>query len=275
MNDWLDSHTKVRNQQISLLLFLLSFSLNLWSGETQPHHHGTLSSLNLGIRYSSLLESRGLVLYRDFQIDPVLGVFLFDDRLEFLGDSISYRDFVVGDSLRLRGQLATITDSTFFPSTNSVKDGLVHRPDTYEARLNAELFLPGYNENYKAEIDLSYAKDLSAHFGQYIDFQSKIKMFDYRIPFFKAKIEPQLLTSVGWGDNAHNRYLYGEGANSDSFNNLSYGVWFAFPEQADRYYPIVQIKHFEVIGASRSGAYALGKSEGWLISFIATDGILE
>lgn len=81
-----------------------------------PHNKGLISSLNLGIRYSSLLQQRGIILYKDFQIDPVVGVFFLDDRLEFLGDSIGYRDFINEKSIRLRTRLVSLTDKPLFPS---------------------------------------------------------------------------------------------------------------------------------------------------------------
>ena len=260
---------------IVLALLILVLGQATWADESKgPHHQGTLSSLNLGIRYSSILVNRGLVLYRDFQIDPVIGVFLFDDKLEFLGDSIGYRDFLYGDQIRLRTRLVSITDKPFFPANNAIKETLINRQDSFEWSTQAEFFFPGYNANYFWEIDLIYAKDLVAHNGNYIEIQSKIKLFDFQLPVLNTKIEPNLFSSVGWGDSAHNQYFYGPSIKSSGFNNVSYGFWFAFPEEADRFYPIVQIKHFETIGDYRNSDFAKDKNEGWLFSFIATEGFL-
>lgn len=260
----------MRLEFVCCIAFL--FSNPIWA--EGPHHEGTLSSVNVGIRYSSVFENRGVILYRDFQIDPVLGIFLFDDRLEFLADSIGYRDFIVKDVLRLRSRFVSLTDKPFFPAYKSIKNGLPSRPDTYEWSSQAELFLPGYNSNYALEVDLSYAKDIATHHGNYFELQSKIKLFDFRLPRVGTKIEPNLYASAGWGDSNHNLYFYGPAAGVSGFNNLSYGIWFALPEEADRYYPIIQIKHFETIGRFRQGQFAEGRSDGWLFSFIATAGIL-
>lgn len=240
-----------------------------------PHHKGTISSLNLGFRYSSVLQNRGVLLYRDFQLDPVVAVFLFDDRLEFLGDSIGYRDFVFNDQVRLRSRLLSITDKPLFPAYESIWSGMPSRTDTYEWSNRAEFFLPGYNESYFAEVDLGFAKDLSAHHGYYLDLQAKVKLFEFRIPRSEIKIEPNFYTSIGWGDAAHNQYFYGPSASASGFNNLSYGLWFAFIEEADRFYPIVQITHFQVLGGNKNAEFAINKNEGWLFSFIATYGVLE
>lgn len=260
---------------ISLLLTIVTGSL-ADAGSTQarsPHHKGFLSSLNLGIRYSSVLEKRGVILYRDFQIDPVLGLFFLDDRVEFVGDSLGFRDFVIEDRLRLRTRLVSISDQPLFPKNQSVHENDPSRPDTYEWSTSAELFLPGYNSNYKSEIDLEFSKDIATHHGHYVDLQAKLKLFAARLPLLGSLIEPNLFASAGVGDLAHNQYFYGPSA-SAGLNNDAYGLWFAFPEEADRYYPVVQIRHFEVL-ETRNAEFARGRNEGWLFSFIATNGFLE
>ena len=239
-----------------------------------PHHKGFLSSLNLGIRYSSVLEKRGVILYRDFQIDPVLGLFFFDDRVEFVGDSLGFRDFVIEDRLRLRTRLVSITDQPLFPKNDEVHRNDPSRPDTYEWSTSAELFLPGYNDKYGSEFDLEFSKDIATHHGHYVDLQAKVKLFSARLPLLNALIEPNLFGSLGVGDLAHNQYFYGSSANA-GLSNDAYGLWIAFPEEADRYYPIVQIRHFEVLDRNRDAEFSRGRNEGWLFSFIATNGFLE
>ena len=251
------------------------FSYRLCADELKgPHHEGTISSVNLGIRYSSVLQNRGVIFYNDYQIDPVLGVFLFDDRVEFLGDSLGFRDFVVKDWIRLRTRLVSISDNPLFPAKDAVKNDSPDRQDTYEWNNSAEFFIPGYINNYAAEIDLSWTKDIAQTHGNYLEAQSKTKLFDLKVPFAGTKIEPNFFASVGWGDKAHNQYFYGPDVEQSGFNNLAYGLWFVFPEEADRFYPIIQLRHFQTLGQNRDGAYASGRSEGWLLSFIATAGVL-
>lgn len=265
-------------QLLSLFLVVSAFgaedATNSVDGDQKPHHKGLISSLNLGIRYSSLLENRGIIFYRDFQVDPVLGLFFFDDRLEFLGDSIGYRDFIAGKWLRGRTRLVSLTDKPLFPAHNSIKSGAPQRPDTYEWENSLEVFFGGYGKHYISELDLRYAKDISATYGNYLESQVKVKVAEFRMPGIGVKVEPNLFGLVGWGDDRHNSYLYGPGAN-EGFNNIAYGLLLAFPEEADRYYPIVQIRRFETIGRARGGAYSQGRDEGWLFSFIATYGFLE
>ena len=261
--------------KIALLLLGLITIIN-FQAIAQAHKEnklGPISSLNLGIRYSSLYENRGVILYDGYQIDPVVGVFFFNDRLEFLGDSISYRDFIYSDQIRLRTRLQSITDNPLYPAVDSKKR--TDREDSVEWQNKIELFTPGYNENYIAEFDLGFSKDLSAHNGLYIDFTSKLKLFDFSMDKLKILIEPNLFFTLGYGDENHNQYFYGPQAADAGLNNLSYGLWFNFPNEADRNYPIIQIKHFEVLGKQRLEAdYAKDNSSGWMISFIATGGIL-
>jgi hypothetical protein len=256
---------------IALTFFL---TLSGLQANAKAHNTGLLSSLNIGIRYSSILERRGVTLYNDFQVDPVFGIFLLDDKVEIFGDSISYHDFVFEDKIRLRTRLQQISDKPLFPSYASVKDNYPERNDSFEWVVGAEFFLPSYDNDYKAEIDLTYAKDLKEHFGNYLDVLAKVKVYEFNL--FNYRIEPNVFGSVGWGDSAHNQYLYGPSASQDGFNNANYGLWFAFPDEADRYYPILLLSHYSVLGSqNRNAEYARGRNEGYLFSLIATVGVLD
>lgn len=265
-------------QLISLFLAAQAFGAEDASTSTEdgkgPHHKGLVSSLNLGVRYSSVLQNRGIIYYRDFQIDPVLGLFFLDDRVEFLGDSLGFRDFVAGDWLRWRTRLVYLTDKPLFPAHDSIKAGAPQRSDTYEWENSLEIFFGGYSSRYFAELDFRYSKEIGDKYGHYLESQLKVKITDFRVPGTGVKIEPHVFGALGMGDYHHNRHFYGPGAH-DGINNYAYGLWFAFPEEADRYYPIIQIRRFETVGRARDGAYAKGRDEGWLFSFIATYGFLE
>jgi hypothetical protein len=214
-------------------------------------------------------------MYRDYQVDPVLGIFLLDDRVEFLGDSIGYRDFIAGDWLRFRSKLVSISDDPLFPSHASIRDGSPNREDTYEWSNSLELFLPSYGDGYISEIDFIYAKDILQHNGNYFEIQSKTKLGNFRVPGAGTLVEPNLFLSAGWGDKAHNKYFYGSDINESGFTNVAAGLWFALPEEADRNYPIIQARWFETLGAFKDGQYASGRNRGFLFSFIATFGVLD
>ncbi len=255
-------------------LFIFGLALSA-QGFAKAHHSGTLSSINLGARYSSILEKRGVVLYRDFQVDPVAGIFFFDDRLEFLGDSLGYHDFIYEDKIRLRGRLVSVSDKPLFPAYQSIQNGSPSRNDTTEASVSAEFFFPGYNENYVSELDVTYSKDISQHHGNYLEIQGKLKLFSFYLDSLKLPLEPNFVASVGTGDRSHNQYFYGPDDEGLGINNISYGFWIAFPTEADRAFPIIQVTRFSVFGDHRKAQFADGRNEGFLISFIATYGFLD
>ena len=164
----------------------------------KAHHEGIISSINIGTRFSSVLQKRGVIFYNDYQFDPVLAVFLFDDRLEYLGDSIGFRDFIFEDKVRLRSRLVMISDNPLFPNHSSIYSSSPHRKDTYEWSHSVEFFLPGYNSNYQSEIDLTFAKDISQTHGHYAEALFKYKITNLKL--FGTELEPNIFTSVGWGD---------------------------------------------------------------------------
>lgn len=256
--------------RISILsLFLLALS---FTAAGAAHHKGTLSSINVGTRFSSLIERRGTILYDDFQFDPVLAVFLFDDRLEYLGDSIGFRDFIYKDNVRLRSRFVQLSDDPLFPENKTIRNQHPDRQDTTEWSTALEIFLPGYNDDYAGEIDVTYSKDFVQHHGHYVEVLGKLKLFSFTTKL-SGEIEPNFFVSTGWGSGAHNKYLYGK--NSDGVTNHAAGLWFAFPDEADRFYPIIQAKYFRATGDFRNGDIARGDAEGILFSFIATVGLLD
>lgn len=236
-----------------------------------PHKKGTVSSINVGGRYSSLSEFRGVIFYRDFQIDPVLSAFFFDDKLEFSGDSLGYRDFVMEDWMRLRTRVHVISDQPLFPAYDSVKVNF-GRKTTFEWSNGMEFFFPGYNENYLGELDVEWSKDFVAHNGNYVEATAKLKLFHFRA--LEMLLEPNFVTALGWGDSAHNQFYYGPSMSKDGLTNVSYGLWLAFPEEADRYFPIIQLTHFQTIGDFSRGEFAINRNEGWVFSLIASVGLL-
>lgn len=239
-----------------------------------PLHEGTLTGVNLGLRYSSLMQHRGIVLYKDFQIDPVVSVFFLDDKGFFTGDSLGYANFIYQDRLRFRTRLVAFGDSPLFPYNDTIRSQYFHRQSTYEWSNRVELYLPGYNKDYHSSFAFDYRKDLGEHYGNYFEIEYRIKLFDYTLPRPNYYLEPNFFITTGWGDQRHNQYLYGPSANQDEFNNFSYGVVVSFPKETDRFYPIIMLRHFEALGKSRKAEYARD-SEGWLFSFIASYNVLN
>lgn len=197
------------------------------------HHKGTISSFNIGARYSSLSAKRGVIFYNDFQIDPVLSVSFFDDRLEFLGDSLGYRDFIFKNNIRWRTQIASVRDNPRFPSKAKYKLNSPDRPDTFEWNNSLEIFFPGYDFNdsksHFLEVDLKFSKDISKNHGNYFEILNKVKLGAYHSTFLKQIIEPNFVFSAGLGDSDSNQYYYGANDYTHGLTNISYGFWMAFP----------------------------------------------
>ncbi|MBY0316971.1 MAG: hypothetical protein K2Q26_15735 [Bdellovibrionales bacterium] len=137
-------------------------------------------------------------------------------------------------------------------------------------KIGSKFFFPGYNNDYWGELNLGLAKDLDEQQGLYADLQVKIKLFNFRVPYAQILIEPNLYAGLGGGDSSHNEYLYGPSVSKGGITNYTYGAWFAFPEEADRFYPIIQIRRFETTSDFASREFAQGRGEGWLFSFIAS-----
>ena len=116
---------------LNILLIFTVFLAPLFA-QAKPHNEGLLSSINLGVYYQSVIAKRGVTFYDDFEINPTIAFFFFDDRLEFLGDSIGYRDFVIPDQLRLRTRLSYVNDDPFFPAREERRRSFVNRENTYE-----------------------------------------------------------------------------------------------------------------------------------------------
>jgi hypothetical protein len=253
---------------------ILIFTLILYAQTVFAEWHKKLgiSSAHAGFRYSSLLMKKGVIFYRDYQVDPVITVFFFDDKLEFLGDSISYRDFIYSDQIRFRTKLASVNDSPLIPAHKSIKDSYPNRDDTTEWTNTVEFFVPGYGASYLAEIDLNYSIDLSEHEGHSWEIATKVKLFDFK--FKNNTLEPNLYVTYGGGDSKHNEYFYGT-TNKSGATNLSAGLWLNLPDKVDRYYPTVQLVYFTALDDFKKGTFSEGRSEGVLFSFISALKVLD
>ena len=257
----------------TLVLLALSF-FSCTAMALPPAHTGAFSSANLGIRYSSIYKKRGVIVYRDFQIDPVISLFFFDDHLAFLGDSLEYQQFISRDQIRFRTKVAVVDDNPIFPDYESVRNENINRPRTYEWSIGFDFYIPGYNSDYIGEFEFFYSKDLSAHNGNYLNLTTKLKLFEFTP--FNTSLEPHLVATIGYGDRAHNQFFYGPSASEAGLTDYAIGLWMAFPGLADRHYPIVQIMHFAVMGdKNRRAEYADNRNQGYLISFIATYPLLD
>lgn len=260
-------------KRLILAIFVIFSSLLHADEPVGPWRKGKLSTINLGTRFITLIQKRGVVFYKNYQFDPVVVFFFFDDKVEFLGDSIGFRDFVHDDKIRLRTRFVNISDDPIFPNDKSVHDSSPHRKNTYEWSNSIEFFLPGYNKDYVSELALTLSKDLKRHEGHYVEALGKLKLFSFNR--LNTEFEINLFSTLGWGDGPHNGYFYGADVEKGGFNNWSKGLWLTLPDKADRYFSIIQLSHYQALGPFRDGAFAKGRNEGFMFSLIASYGVLK
>jgi len=258
----------------AVLLMLSSF--NALAEYQAVNKWKSVSGVKAGAKFFSIWESRGVVQYNDFQLVPVIAVFMFEDRFEFLTSSVSYRDFVYEDKVRLRTRFQAISDNPIFPKHDSIKDSYPDRENSWEWVNRAEFFIPGYNEDYISELVFGIHKDLKAHNGLYYELSGKLKLFTFQNTLLRTSmVEPNFIVTVGYGDKRHNEYYY-DAQDFEGLNNLSYGVWFHFNDLSDRNNPVITVKHFEVLGdKNKNGILARDRNDGWAATFTYTHDLLK
>lgn len=264
-------------KKIFLTILFIVCSINTYGAEYVPTNKwGQISGLKAGAKFFSVWESRGVIQYNDFQLVPVVALFMFEDRFEFLTSSISYRDFIYEDKIRFRTRLQAISDDPIFPRHKNIQSLYPNRENSWEWVNRLECFIPGYNESFVGEVDFAVHKDLKAHNGLYYELTGKVKLFQFQNTILKAStVEPNLFVTLGAGDQNHNKYYYGA-LDSNGLNNLSYGVWFHFNDLSDRNNPVITIKHFEVLGEkNKNGILAREHSDGWAATFIYTHDLVK
>lgn len=263
-------------KKIFFAVLLMLSSLDALAEYQPSNKWKSVSGVKVGAKFFSIWESRGVIQYNDFQLAPAIAVFMFEDRFEFLTSSVSYRDFIYKDKIRLRTRFQAISDNPIFPKHDSIKDIYPDRENSWEWVNRAEFFIPGYNEDYISEFDFGIHKDLKAHHGLYYELTGKLKLFTFQNTLLRTSmVEPNLIVTVGYGDKRHNEYYYGA-LDSEGLNNLSYGVWFHFNDLSDRNNPVITVKHFEVLGDKNKNAIlARDRNNGWAATFTYTHDLLK
>lgn len=263
-------------KSVTYSFVFLFISLNALADYEPKNKSGHFSGVKIGARLTTISESRGVILYNDYQLLPFLAVFAFEDRVEFLTSSISYRDFIYEDKIRFRTRLQAISDNPIFPKHESIQEIYPDREDSYEWVNRLEFFLPAYNKEYLGEIDLALHKDLKAHNGLYAELMGKTKLFTFQNELIRRSIvEPNFYFTLGYGDKRHNEYYYGA-SDSEGFNNFSYGLWFNFTDLADRNNPVITFKHFEVLGDKNKNAnLAHNRDSGYALMFVYSHDLLK
>lgn len=197
---------------------------------------------NVGLMYSSLMESRGVILYDDFQLTPVIAFNIYNDHLSFAGNALEYKNELIEHVLQYRGRIYPNSDQPFFPARQRTINRFHHRPTSLENSHRLEYYFVNNTDNYKGSLALEYDLDLNSYHGNTIKIESLLKFATLK------KTELNVYISLGAGDLKNNQYWYGNTSAPFSLNHFETGINLLLPEEVDRFYPVIQIHYFTVLG---------------------------
>ncbi len=202
-------------------------------------------NLSLGAEYLSNLSKRGMTLYDSFQVIPIYALDPGFKHFVIVGSGAYYRNELT-DRIRYRSiiNLNATGDKPLYETRGVSAD--THRPITHEWDNVIEIEVPG-----RGEASVALSQDLSAHKGRYL--QAGIRVILYRPSEWVPNLEPAVFGNIGGGTVAHNRYLYGSGAEG-GLSHYEYGVSLSLPPNIDRYFPILYVKRFGILGTHNQNA---------------------
>jgi len=202
-------------------------------------------NISLGAKYSSNLSKRGMTLYDSHQVIPIYAIDFGSPDFVIVGSGLYFRHDV-NENVRFRSiLLANATGDQPLYETGGVKAAAA-RSMTHEWDNVVELSHPD-----RGEISVALSQDLKAHRGRYLQVGSRVILG--RPMVGSATLEPALFGFVGGGTESHNRYLYGANA-VDGLAHYEYGVSLSLPPNIDRYFPVLAVKRFGILGAENKGA---------------------
>ena len=242
-------------KQISILI-LVSFTFFVKNAFSADDYF-FIRDIDIGLQYSSLKEYRGVIVYHDFQLAPVISFNFISDDIEFLGDSIGYKKFLYEDSLLFRTMLVDINVHPLFPNNPNAIPNNQNRNNSIQWSNRLEYYYPTYHGSYLGELDFEFDKDTFSHHGYFLALESKLKIFSYQ------NFEPNLFFSIGAGDRDNNTYYYGHNAHNFGLTNLEAGIDILLPAYVDRKYSLANIHYFKILGTQNQNAsYAIRNNEG-------------
>lgn len=231
----------MKNKKIILVLTIL-FSSKLLAINFDKENF----SLALGAQGSSLLYKRGIVTYSGYQIIPIYSLNLFNENLLLAGSGLYYKLQASEKShfwFRLNGN--STPDRPLY-STVDNQDERVERKETSEF----DIFYQ-YEFERSSYLRFNYSKDLKAHKGNYYEFKFRYNIVDISN---KGLFEIGTFVSLGYGDQRHNEYFYGNGASKSSLNNAEYGISVTSSKAIDNFWPTLKLTRFEILGDENQNA---------------------
>ncbi len=253
----------MKKNTILILLLMIIFQSYSWALDSF-----LIRDINLGLQYSSLIENRGVIIYRDFQLDPIIDFKFINENWEFVGDAISFKNFLISDQLMVRSRLVAIHNGPFFPVNTTIKNKFPLRKQSFEWSNRLEYYFPTYHQNYIGELALEYDRDLITYHGNYAAVEGQLKLFTFKL------LEPNLFVTLGAGDMKNNNYYYGKGSHRFGITDFSTGVNLQIPEFVDRFYTLAKFYYFKVLGNQNQNAqFAINQNASFAFSLTLTKDI--
>ena len=250
-----------------LLIFCVSFSLNAHADFFQKKDF----KLSLGIQGRSLLYKRGMLLYSGVQPIPILAVDVFNPNLIFTLGKIYFKQPLIKDRLNLRLNLAmnAIGDKPLIKSA-AEENSYPEREKSTELECYIEYIFEGGSFSR-----LSIHRDFTTHKSNYYEAGFNINLSSLIGPSEKKGMwQPGAFINLGHGDGKHNEFLYGEGANVASLNNLEYGLIIHSPKVIDIFWPTVKLTSFQILGDENKSGSLVQKTRQFSFEFLIAKQIL-
>jgi len=206
------------------------------------------------LKLDSNLNRRGATLYSGIQISPIFYLGLFDEHVRWLGTNVSLVSSPIKEIFRVQTKVAYVRDQPLFVVASDSKNFRHNRPDTWEWTTTLQLRFPNFRKQTYA-LDLSYAKDIDAHRGDYLEISGRLTLAGLIPTDTGYAFQPQLFASLGFGGSRHNEYQYGSGAVGTDPNNLRIGLYIISTARVDSDFPLVSFYYYRVLGSNnRSGS---------------------
>lgn len=224
-----------------------------------------------GAKFRSNLQQRGATLYDSWQLTPVIYFGFFENRLQFLLNSLEYADWVYARTLRARGKIASVSDEPAYETGAEAKGLRNSRPSSWEATGTLEFFVAD-----AGQIDFKMQKDLKSHSGFSAEIMPRVNLpLGGSVENGRRLLQPQIFASLLWGDSRHNDYWYGTGPGHSGLSAWSAGLLITSPARIDPAYPILQLQYYELIGDSiRDGRLVTDKTSGVHLNLTIAFGLM-
>ncbi len=231
----------------NLILLFFCISVTTKAAVFEKRHFGIAA----GLQASSLLYKRGIITYKGYQVFPIYSVQLFNPNLLIAGSAIYLKTPLIGENFFIRTRLnfGATPDKPLY-ETDEDEDERVERDTTNELDIYVEKHYAN-GSFLRGQI----SKDLKAHNGYYYEMFARVSLINFDKVSEPALLNVGLFASAGYGDEKHNEYLYGIGANKSGLNNLEYGLSITSPRAIDSFWPTLKISTFQILGDNKEGSF--------------------